>query len=169
VNIPYIEFTSTIQAVAGRLVTMPTMQPAPMVHVFDLDWLRNDFVPVWTRIKWEYKTQQNEPLENNVRRRTCDEIAKRCLSYLIESARKTNGDADIGAGGLEANVMLPAGYELNRVSGPGGHRTLLLAVTEDHKAWFPLCFEQQLTTQNYVDTPFETAVGAGVDLWDVFL
>lgn len=167
-KISMAEFEQGVIEASQHNPTLPSMKAALEVHVFNIFWLRNVFWPVWDSIKWEYKSQQNQPLENNAVRGTCDEIAKRCVSYLIEASRKLHGDSAVGAGVFEANVLLLE-KGLNGVMGPGGHRTVIVAVTENDETWYPLFVEQQLTRANYVDKTVKDACVDCVLLMDLFV
>lgn len=168
--IPYREFIERIESSCDGLAgSQPFMVPAGKVNIFSLDWVRDEFFPMWAKYKFAYATQQNKPLENNTRRGTCDEIAGRCKSLLIEASRKEMDDADAAGAAAEINILIPANYSLNHIQGPGGHRTLLLGVTEDNETWYPIFFEQQLTHENYKDTTLNDAVDHGVGLFDIWL
>lgn len=169
-KINYHEFVGRIETVCGGLRgAKPVLIPSAEVNILNLDWLRNEFFPVWIKYKFAYAAQQNKPLENNVKRGICDEIAGRCKTLLIEASRKEMGDDPTAGAVAEINLMIPAGYSLNHVPGYGGHRTLLLGVTTDNKDWFPLFFEQQLTYENYQDTSLDDAVSNNVVLYDFWL
>ena len=168
--IPYHEFVNVIEVTCGGLKgSKPWMIPAPNVNILNLEWLRNDFLSAWVSYKYEYAKQQNKPLENNPVRGICDEIAGRCKSLLMEASRKEMNDGNACGAVAEVNIIIPAGYALNQVPGFGGHRTLIVGVTEDNISWRPIMFEQQLTYASYKDTTLDAAVGAGVTFFDLWV
>ena len=168
--IPYHEFLNVIEATCGGLRgSKPTILPAAYVNIYGVEWLRNDFLSAWVSYKHAYNSQTNQPLVNSAVRGICDEVAGRCKSLLVEASRKEmNNEGAVGAV-AEVNLVIPAGYVLNRVPGPGAHRPLILGVTEDNVKWYPLCFEQQLTYASYQDTTLDAAVAAGVVLYDLWM
>lgn len=157
------EFLNELQStcaptIEGQLVWVPPMFASMQVFVFDDSWIEEEFNPFWWEYLAAYRSQQNQPLENNARRGTCDEIAERCRSHFAEAARKFNGDVDCAAGAYFARIMLPAGGGLNNVPGPGGHEMIILATTKDQKTFKLHAYE----AQNRLRTPLADAVAAGV-------
>ena len=133
-NIPFSEFQATVGILAASDAGKQIMPTAPYVHVFDMAWLCNEFWPVWDEIRHAYKFVQGDQksaLENSIKRGNCDEITKRFTSYLIESVRELYDQQDTGTGVFETSVDLNGqdftGVTLNKVSGPGGHRTCIVA------------------------------------------
>jgi hypothetical protein len=146
----------------ARTQTLPT---APYVHVFDAEFLQEDFWPTWCEIVREVNAKvANRPLENNAKRGICDEITARFKSECAMSSRQTYGDSDVGPGMLEASLFIPHGYSLNHVPGFGAHRTAIVAVTSDGANWHPVFVEPQLGYAQFKTTSLPDAAAAGVSL-----
>ena len=163
-KIPFPEFLKgvTDSFPGARTQLLPT---APYVHVFDAEFLQEDFWPTWLQIVREVNAKVvNRPLENNAVRGICDEITARFKSECAMSSRQTYGDENVGPGMLEASILIPQGYELNHVPGFGAHRTAIVAVTSDGTNWHPVFVEPQLGYAQYKTTPLPDAAVAGVAL-----
>lgn len=145
-------------------VRLPEMFASMQVFVFDDGWIEEEFNPFWGEYLFTYRSQKNQPLENNEQRGICDEISERCGSHFSEATRKLMGDTDCRSGAPFVRIRIPAGASVNRVPGPGGHQPLLLATTKDQKTFQLFIYEPQ----NRMRTPLADAVAAGVsvrDLW----
>jgi len=163
-KIPFPEFLKgvTDSFPGARTQLLPT---APYVHVFDAEFLQEDFWPTWCEIVREVNAKVvNRPLENNAVRGICDEITARFKSECAMSSRQTYGDENVGPGMLEASILIPQGYELNHVPGFGAHRTAIVAVTSDGVNWHPVFVEPQLSYAQFKTTPLPDAAAAGVAL-----
>lgn len=169
-TIPFPEFTSVIQAYFPKCHIQEIM-PAANVHVFDPEFLQEEFWPVWCETKRAVNnTYANKPLENNAKRGICDEINKDFIVQLTKSTRQKYGDEDVAPGVLESSVMIPDGYALNLVPGYGAHRTAIIALkTDDSAGWQPFFVEAQLNYAQYEITPLADAVVAGVDVRECWL
>jgi hypothetical protein len=175
-KIPFTEFQATVGKLAAPDSGKQVMPTAPYVHVFDMNWLRDEFWPVWDEIRHAYKYAQGNQksvLENSVKRGNCDEITKRFVSYLIESVRELYDQEDVGTGAFETSVELFGpdftGVTLNKVSGPGGHRTVIVAGKISETAWQPIFVEPQLTYSQYEETTVCDAIDRGIVIRDYFV
>ena len=163
-KVPFQEFLQRVKAVFPDAQTQ-TIATAPYVHVFNADFLKEEFWPVWQSIVREVNSKViNRPLENNARRGICDEITARFKAECALSTRQLYGDDDVGPGILEASVLIPADYELNRVPGYGAHRTAIMAVTDDGQTWQPLFIEPQLSYAFFKTTPLPVAADSRLHL-----
>ena len=163
-RIPFPEFLKGVHDVFPDARTQ-VIAPASYVHVFDADFLKEEFWPVWQSIVFAVNSKvANQPLQNNARRGICDEITARFKAECAMSTRQLYGDEDVGPGVLEATVMIPAGYELNRVPGFGAHRTAILAVTQDGANWQPIFVEPQLSYAHFKTTALPVALDSRVHL-----
>ena len=161
-KIPWPEFLRGVSEIypEARTQLLPT---APYVHVFDAEFLQEDFWPTWLQIVREVNAKvANRPLENNAVRGICDEITARFKSECAMSSRQTYGDDNVGPGMLEASILIPVGYSLNHVPGFGAHRTAIVALTSDGTNWHPVFVEPQLGYAQFKTTPLTDAALAGV-------
>ena len=167
VKIPWLEFQQRISALAPSC-SIQFLAPAPYVHVFDAQWLQEDFWPIWCEIKRELnEAVPSRPMKNNARRGICDEITKRFIAELTLSTRIKYGDEDVAPGALEASIMI---YDepVNLVS-DGAHRTSILAVTNDGQTWNPVFVEPQLSYAQFQTTTLDDAIARGVLLVERWL
>jgi hypothetical protein len=159
--IPFIEFQLRV-GLAAPGIKQQDVPTAAYVHVFNRQWFRETFWPYWDAEKAALDAQlQNKPETNNLKRGTCDEITKRFISCLIICARQLHGDEDVGVAALETSIDL-GNAQLNYVPGPGRHRTVTIALTDDESEYIIEAAEPQLTYANYQTTPVENAVALGV-------
>ena len=167
VKIPWLEFQQRISALAPSC-SIQFLAPAPYVHVFDAQWLQEDFWPVWCETKRELnQTVPARPLENNARRGICDEITKRFIAELTLSTRIKYADEDVAPGAQEVSVII-YNEPLNFVS-DGAHRTAILAVTKDGQTWNPVFVEPQISYAQYQTTTLDDALARGVLLVERWL
>jgi len=161
-TIPYAEFQLRVSMAAPDCIQqkMPT---AAYVHVFNRAWFREQFWPYWDNVKKALNAQLlNKPETNNAKRGTCDEITKMFVAHLILATRQLHGDEDVGVAALESSILIPDGFSLNMVHGFGGHRTIVVGLTDDGENYEVEFAEPQLTYAQYKTTPVENAVAAGV-------
>lgn len=149
---------ATIGPVDGEIAWTPPMFSSMQIFVFDDAWIDDEFNPFWWEYMMVYRSQHNQPLENNAKRGICDEITARCESHFSEAARKLMGDVDCSAGAKRGRVMLPAGGSVNNVPGPGGHELIVLATTKNQKDVTLYAYEPQ----NRLRTPLADAIGSGM-------
>ena len=149
-KIPFPEFLKGVHDVFPDARTQ-LVAPASYVHVFDAEFLKEEFWPVWQSIVFTVNSKVvNQPLQNNARRGICDEITARFKAECAMSTRQLYGDEDVGPGVLEATV--------------GAHRTAILAVTEDGANWQPLFVEPQLSYAYFKTTALPVALDSRVHL-----
>jgi len=168
-KIPFPEFLKGVHDVFPDARTQ-VIAPSSYVHVFDEDFIKEEFWPVWSAIVREVNSKvANRPLENNARRGICDEITARFKAECAMSTRQLYNDEDVGPGILEATVMIPQGVEINRVRGFGAHRTAILATTRDGANWQPLFAEPQLSYAYFKTTPLPAAFDSGINLVECWM
>lgn len=146
-------------------VRLPEMFASMQVFVFDDQWIEDEFNPFWGEYLFTYRSERNQPLENNEKRGICDEITERCGSHFSEATRKLMGDVDCRSGAPFIRIRIPDGYALNRVPGPGGHEAILLVTTKDGKTFTLWIYEPQ----DRLRTLLSDAVAAGVSVRDIWL
>lgn len=157
------EFLNQLQAECalesgdGQLVWTPPLYASMQIFVFEDAWIEEVFNPFWWEYMTIYRSQRNEPLENNAKRGICDEITERCGSHFSEATRKLMGDVDCRAGAMFARISIPAGTSINNVPGPGGHQNLILATHKNDKVLLSM-----YEPQNRLRTPLLGAVAGGV-------
>lgn len=167
-KIPWLEFQVGLATQAPDL-RLQEIAPAPYVHVYDEDALREEFWPVWGEIRKEIDRKiPVRPMTNNSRRRICEAINKRLVSELLLAVIQAYNDDDVSLGGAETSVQIPPGYMLNRVA-DGWHRTLILALTRNQKTWRPVFVESQLYYADYQTTDVGDAVAAGTRLVECWM
>lgn len=161
-TVPFYEFQLRVSMAAPdcKSQSLPT---AAYVHVFNRSWFREQFWPYWDNVKKALDAQLlNKPETNNAKRGTCDEITKMFVAHLILATRQLHGDEDVGVAALESTIILPSDFSLNFVPGPGGHRTIVVALTDDGETYEVEFAEPQLTYAQYKTTPVEDAIASGV-------
>jgi len=146
-------------------VRLPEMFASMQVFVFDESWVDDEFNPFWWEYLATYRSERNQPLENNEQRGICDEISERCGSHFSEATRKLMGDVDCRSGAPFVRIRIPADAAINRVPGPGGHEPILLVTTKDGKTFTLWIYEPQ----NRLRTPLAAAVAAGISVRDIWL
>jgi hypothetical protein len=166
-KIPFLEFQMRVAQIFPDAKAQD-IAPAPYVHVFDSNWLQEDFWPVWCEVKRELNNAiPARPMANNARRGICDEITKRFVAELTLSTRIRYVDEDVAPGILDATVRI-TGEPLNRVS-DGWHRCAIAALTTNGVDWFPAFVEPQLAYDQYKTTDLLDAAGLGVQLHEHFV
>lgn len=146
-------------------VRTPEMFASLQVFVFDDKWVDAEFNPFWWEYLMAYRSERNEPLENNAKRGICDEISERCGSHFSEATRKLVGDVDCRSGAPFIRVRIPAGKSINSVLGPGGHEPLLLITTKDQVTFNLYIYEPQ----NRLRTPLVDFIADGGSVRDIWL
>lgn len=166
-KITWLEFQLGLAIIAPdcRLQDLAT---APVVHVYDEAWLRDEFWPYWGDVKRTLNTLPEQPLTNNSLRRNCEEINKRFVAELILSTRRLYGDEDVGAAALESSVLIPNGVSLCGVR-DGAHRNAILAVTKNGQPHRYVFVESQLNYSNYETCNVADALARGVSLRECWL